>query len=143
MDKKRRNAPSERVNSEKCSAEMGKPARAARYNHYDMLDITVCAREGFAKRLTALRMAKNISAREMSLSLGMAANYINSIENGEIFPSMALFFEICEYLKISPGEFFSYAQNPPDKKDELKRHIDTLDAETLSVLLRLVERLKQ
>ena len=44
---------------------------------------SVKAMEGFVKRLVALRMARGISAREMSLSLGMTANYINSIESGE------------------------------------------------------------
>ena len=38
--------------------------------------------EDFAKRLSALRQEKGASARDMSLSLGQNAGYINNIENG-------------------------------------------------------------
>lgn len=56
--------------------------------------------EDFAKRLSALRQEKGASARDMSLSLGQNAGYINNIENGHNLPSMTVFFYICEYLGI-------------------------------------------
>lgn len=59
-----------------------------------------------AERLSSLRMKKNVSAREMSLSLGQNGSYINRIENQRSLPSMHLFFYICEYLEISPKDFF-------------------------------------
>ena len=49
----------------------------------------------FAKRLADLRTVKGVSARDMSLSLGQSAGYINNIENGVNLPSMAVFFYIC------------------------------------------------
>ncbi len=60
----------------------------------------------FAKRLATLRTEKGVSARDMSLSIGQSESYINKIENGKAFPSMQIFFYICEYLKITPKEFF-------------------------------------
>lgn len=63
-------------------------------------------REEFRTRLTRIRMHKGISARDMSLSLGMSEGYINKVENGKVLPSMGTFFEICDYLKITPKEFF-------------------------------------
>ena len=36
----------------------------------------------FARRMSQLRQAKGVSARDMSLSLGQSAGYINNIENG-------------------------------------------------------------
>ena len=51
----------------------------------------------------------------MSLSLGQNVNYINYIENGRNFPSMQGFFLICDYLKISPAEFFEKQQGRLDK----------------------------
>ena len=60
----------------------------------------------FAERLAKLRQNKGVSARDMSLSLGQNANYINSIENKKMFPSMLVFFYICEYLEITPKDFF-------------------------------------
>ncbi len=64
-------------------------------------------REDFALRLAKLRQARGVSARDMSLSMGQSPGYIRSIENGVCFPSMTGFFYICEYLHISPQDFFA------------------------------------
>lgn len=60
----------------------------------------------FANRLRELRNKKNLSAREMSIALGQNVNYVNLIENGKRFPSLQGFFLLCEYLEISPSDFF-------------------------------------
>ncbi len=62
--------------------------------------------EFFVERLSSLRNQKNVSAREMSLALGQNESYINRIENRLAFPSMQVFFYICEYFQITPQEFF-------------------------------------
>ena len=68
----------------------------------------------FVERLASLRNQKSVSAREMSLALGQNGSYINRIENKLAFPSMQSFFYICEYLGISPGDFFDeYLQISP------------------------------
>ena len=64
-------------------------------------------KEEFALRLAKLRQARSVSARDMSLSMGQSPSYISSIENGSAFPSMTGFFYICEYLHVTPGEFFA------------------------------------
>ena len=43
--------------------------------------------EKFTKRLAQLRNQKGVSARDMSLSLGQGAGYINNIENKNNLPS--------------------------------------------------------
>ena len=48
------------------------------------------------ERLAKLRMQKGVSARDMSLSLGQANNYINNVENKKTLPSMQSFFYISE-----------------------------------------------
>lgn len=53
--------------------------------------------EKFIKRLIQLRTNKGVSARDMSLSIGLSEGYINNLENGVNFPSMTTFFYICEY----------------------------------------------
>ena len=60
----------------------------------------------FAARLAALRENHQVSARKMSLALNQNSSYINRIENKKAFPSMQLFFDICEYLHVTPGQFF-------------------------------------
>ena len=69
--------------------------------------------EAFCKRLAQLRMHKGVSARDMSLSIGQNAGYINNIENGKALPSMANFFYICDYLGIAPMDFFDFESSRP------------------------------
>ena len=71
------------------------------------------------ERIAQLRLQKNVSARDMSLSLGQAANYINSIENRKALPSMQSFFYICEYLGVTPQEFFDEGNACPVRLREL------------------------
>ena len=59
----------------------------------------------FIKRLVQLRQNKGVSARDMSLSIGQSAGYINNIENGINYPSMTVFFYICDYLGVTPSEY--------------------------------------
>lgn len=67
----------------------------------------------FGLRLAKLRQQKGISARQLSLDLGQNKNYINSIESGKNFPTMSGFIAICEYLHITPSDFFNTDdQNP-------------------------------
>ena len=44
------------------------------------------------ERLAKLRTQKGVSARDMSLSLGQANNYINNIENKNVTSRYAVFF---------------------------------------------------
>ncbi len=64
--------------------------------------------EKFAERLTQLRLLQKVSCREMSLALGQSEGYINKIENRKSLPSMQVFFYICFYLHVTPGEFFAF-----------------------------------
>lgn len=75
--------------------------------------------EFFSKRIYILRTEKGVSARDMSLSLGMSENYINQIENSRALPSMQNFFYICEYLQISPKDFFDDEKTQPSIQNEL------------------------
>ena len=58
-------------------------------------------------RIYELREKKNISARRLSLSLGMNSGYINKIENGRTMPSLDMLFEICTYFDITSLDFFN------------------------------------
>ncbi len=60
----------------------------------------------FGRRLSQLRERKGVSARDMSLSMGQNPGYINKVENGKAMPSMEVFFYICEFLAITPSDFF-------------------------------------
>lgn len=74
----------------------------------------------FGLRLAKLRQMLDISAREMSLDLGQNKNYINSIETGKNYPSMASFLYICKYLNIHPRDFFDFNFNNPKPYDQFE-----------------------
>jgi len=94
-----------------------------------------------AQRLSDLRRKKGSSARDMSLSIGQNPNYINHVETGKINPSMQAFFYICEYLNVSPKEFFDDSVELPTLLNELTKELKTLDETALTHLLGLAKEL--
>lgn len=100
-------------------------------------------KESFSLRLSQLREEKGVSARDMSLSLGYSENYINNIENKLAYPSMTVFFYICEYLNITPEEFFATENKNPTKVQELIDTVKGLSDEQLDSLIVLAKGLKK
>ena len=94
-------------------------------------------------RLAELRMQKGISARDMSLSLGQANNYINTIENKKSLPSMQSFFYICEFLNITPQEFFDEGNTDPQRLREFMNEAKKLNDNSLSHLLGIMKELNK
>lgn len=94
-------------------------------------------------RLAELRIQKGISARDMSLSLGQANNYINTIENKKSLPSMQSFFYICEFLDITPQEFFDAGNSNPTKLKEFIDEAKKLNDESFSNLLGIMKELNK
>ena len=105
--------------------------------------VIVLYEEYFRKRISQLRILKNVSARDMSLSLGQSESYINKIENGKAFPSMQVFFYICEYFNITPKEFFDDSLNNPSKIKSLIDDLNTLDENQLNNIHGIVKGLKK
>ena len=95
--------------------------------------------EKFAERLSELRLKKGVSARDMSLSIGQNAGYINAIENGKSFPTMANFFYICEYLRVTPKEFFDFDTQPASRTSHLNQQVRRLSDAQLNALTALVD----
>lgn len=99
-------------------------------------------REEFIKRLVSLRINKGVSARDMSLSIGQSAGYINNIENGINLPSMTTFFYICDYFDVTPKEFFDTDSTNPTKINELENAAKSLSNEQLNHLIAIAKGLK-
>ena len=95
----------------------------------------------FALRLATLRTKKNVSAREMSLSIGQNQGYINHIETGQGVPSLSGIFYICEYLGITPSEFFDFDEKNPAKINQIIHYLKKLDDEQLDIVESLVKNL--
>ena len=95
----------------------------------------------FALRLATLRTKKNVSAREMSLAIGQNQGYINHIETGNAVPSLPGFFYICEYLDITPSEFFDFESENPAKLKKINEYLKKLDDNQLELVENLVKNL--
>lgn len=85
----------------------------------------------FSKRLVKLRIAKDVSAREMSLSIGQSKSYIGSLERKHSLPSMSVFLQICDYFGIKPKDFFDDEVEFPAIFSELLGNLKGLDEEQL------------
>lgn len=96
----------------------------------------------FASRLIKLREQKDVSAREMSLAIGQNESYINGVENQKSFPSMDAFFYICEYLGVTPSEFFAVEVPAPAKVKELAAVAERLPAADIDLLINLAKKIK-
>ena len=86
----------------------------------------------FSLRLAQLREEKGVSARDMSLSMGQNPGYINNIESGKSMPSLSGIFYICEYLDITPKDFFDVETSNPTKATELYNIAKKLDSWIIS-----------
>ena len=95
------------------------------------------------QRVAELRMIKGVSARDMSLSIGQGQAYVNNIENKKTLPSMRGFFFICEYLNISPRDFFDFEAANPEKLTEIIHDLKALNCEQLANIAGIVKGLKK
>ncbi|MDE6594900.1 MAG: helix-turn-helix domain-containing protein [Oscillospiraceae bacterium] len=99
--------------------------------------------EDFPIRLAKLRTQKGVSARDMSLSIGQNPGYINNIESGKSFPSMSTFFYICEYLNISPMDFFDFGNSVPEKLNDIIADLKALSPKQLDGIATVIKELRK
>ena len=93
-------------------------------------------------RIAKLRTEKNISARDMSLSLGQSQSYINNIENKKAMPSMQMFLYICEFLGVEPKDFFDENVTSPNKLGDAVAALKSLSPKQLELLTTLAKEMK-
>ena len=92
--------------------------------------------------MDGLTFAERLTARDMSLALKQNHNYINAIENNKNLPSMKNFFAICDYLGITPSEFFAVKVKAPDKVKKLTDLVERLPANDIDLLINLVKEFR-
>lgn len=94
-----------------------------------------------SKRITELRMKKGIAEHRMSLELGHSRSYMQGISSGRALPSMTEFIAICDYLGVTPKEFFEEDNPNPSAVSELCAVAKKLPDEDLSLLILLAKRM--
>lgn len=93
------------------------------------------------ERLTELRLKKNVSEYQMSLDLGRNKTYIQSITSGRNLPKMNHFLEICEYLDVSPKEFFDDELHHIPLQQKANELLKQLEEEDLLAIISILSRL--
>ena len=98
--------------------------------------------EYIRKRITELRMRKNVSERCMSLDMGRSEGYINHITSEKAMPSMKEFFEICRYFGITPYEFFNENMKYPEQIHKIIKGLKKLNEKDTELIINLIESYK-
>ena len=93
----------------------------------------------FANRLNELMETNNRTARDISLNIGQNSGYVNSILNERAYPSMEVFFKICDELEITPMDFFDTDTRYPDMLNRMVPYLKKLNKKQFENVLLLVE----
>ncbi len=93
-------------------------------------------------RLSKLREEKRVSERKMSLDLGHSTSYIRSITSGRALPSMSEFLYICEYLGITPMEFFNEENETSLIEQEAIGYIHAMSEQDIRAMIEFIKRMK-
>ena len=91
------------------------------------------------RRITELRLSKNISEHKMSLDLDKSGSYIRGITSGAALPSLKELFKIIAYLDMTPA--------PLDDEDttyrtvcEKLRTMNESDIEKINTFIGWIEK---
>lgn len=99
-------------------------------------------KENFVReRITQLRLQKGVSEYQMSYDLGHSRGYIYNISSGKALPPLKEFFAICEYLEISPQQFFDDSEQKPELVQKALTGMKQLDEDDMLMLLGFINRL--
>ena len=94
-------------------------------------------------RITQLRMQKSVSEYKMSYDLGHSRSYIYNISSGKSLPPMAEFLEICDYLGVTPSDFFNASTKNPILVQSAIEEIKKLDDDDLMLVIGNLRRLNK
>lgn len=95
------------------------------------------------KRITELRLKKDISESQLSKDLGHSRNYIQNIIAKPSLPSMTEFFYICDYFNITPKDFFDTKLENPILLSSIINDLKDLSEKDLLAIKAITERLKK
>ena len=71
-----------------------------------------------------------------------SAGYINTLENRRSLPSMTGFFYICEYLGVTPAEFFDDGTKYPVELRETINGLKVLNHDQLANISAIIKSMK-
>ena len=93
------------------------------------------------ERISQQKKKKDVSEYKMSTDLGHSKSYMQSISSGRAAPSLSEFLYICEYLGVTPKEFFDVDIAEPQLVQKLYNLTRNMSEADLNVLINTAERL--
>lgn len=103
------------------------------------MDETLLYEEFLRKRITELRLHKNVSEHRMSLELGKSGSYIRGITSGAALPSIRELFNIIAYFDLTPSEFFAGSGNQDSMRHLLQNKLLDLNDEDLEKVSTFID----
>ncbi|MCI9502923.1 MAG: helix-turn-helix transcriptional regulator [Hungatella sp.] len=95
------------------------------------------------KRITELRLKKGVAEHRMSLDLGHSRSYMQGISSGRALPSMTEFLAICDYLEVTPKDFFDEGNTNPTLLQATLDKLKGLPESDLLIIYTMAERLQK
>lgn len=95
------------------------------------------------KRITDLRLKKGVAEHRMSLDLGHSRSYMQGISSGRALPSMTEFLAICDYLEVTPKDFFDEGNTNPTLLQATLDKLKGLPESDLLIIYTMAERLQK
>ena len=92
------------------------------------------------ERITSLRMKKGVSKYKMSYDLGKSRGYIYNISSGKSLPPMKEFLSICDYLEVTPQQFFDSDTKHPELVQKALLSMKDLNESDMLLLLSFINR---
>ena len=96
-----------------------------------------------AERITQLRLKKGIAEHRMSLDLGHSRSYMQGISSGRALPSMTEFLAICDYLEVTPKDFFDENNANPTLLQATLDKLKGLPESDLLIIYTMADRLQK
>ena len=93
-------------------------------------------------RITELRIKKGVSEYKMSYDLGKSRGYIYNISSGKSLPPMKEFLSICDYLEVTPQQFFDSYTKHPELVQKALLSMKDLNESDMLLLLSFINRLR-
>lgn len=91
-------------------------------------------------RIGYVRNLKNLSARELSLRIGMSENYVGKVESQDINLSMQILLKILDVCEFPIERFFSKNIATYDEDKELEELLASMSAEKKKSMIDFIKK---
>ncbi len=96
--------------------------------------------KGILSRIGYVRNKANLSAREVSLRMGMSPQYVAQLESGRIVLTVEKLFQILEICNFSVERFFSSNIDSYEVDNELIALIETLPIDKKKNIIEFIKK---